>query len=155
MDAVEYLKKAAEGRSVCYTKLTHVTCVANAFHRVSETIRVLYPNVYKLVANGKKLFVNLPARREFFKNKVAETPFPPIPVITRRRTSVDYTDKFEIFCSVANELHRDHASSTAILQQLINVSNEVRMLKLTWPTCIQISYACRFIYPQICCRKEQ
>jgi hypothetical protein len=28
-----------------------------AFYRVCETIRVLYPTVDKLVANGKKLFV--------------------------------------------------------------------------------------------------
>jgi hypothetical protein len=48
-------------------------CVAHASHRVFETIRVLYPNVDKLVANGKKIFVKSPARIEFLKNKAPDT----------------------------------------------------------------------------------
>ena len=46
--------KAGEGLSVSYPKMIHVTCVAHALHRVCETIRVLYPNVDKLIANAKK-----------------------------------------------------------------------------------------------------
>jgi hypothetical protein len=74
--------KAAEGLSVSCPKLIHVTCVAHALHRVRETIPVLYPNVDKLVANGKNNFVKSPARTELFKNKAADTPLLPTPVIT-------------------------------------------------------------------------
>jgi hypothetical protein len=56
-DAAPYMKKTAEGTSVSYPKL----CVAHDLRRVSETIRMLYPNVDKLVANGKKIFVKSPA----------------------------------------------------------------------------------------------
>jgi hypothetical protein len=81
-DTAPYMKKAAEGLSVRYPKLIHVTCVAHALHRVCETIRVLYPNVHMLAANGKKIFVKSPARIELFKNKAPDTPLPPILVIT-------------------------------------------------------------------------
>jgi hypothetical protein len=67
-DAALYIIKAAEGLSVSCPKLIHVTCVAHALHRVCETIPVLYPNVDKLVANEKKIFVKSPARTELFKN---------------------------------------------------------------------------------------
>jgi hypothetical protein len=52
-DVAQYMKKA--GLSVSYPKLMHVTCVVHALHRVCKTICVLYPNVDKLVANGKKI----------------------------------------------------------------------------------------------------
>jgi hypothetical protein len=55
----------------------NVTCVVHVLHRVCETIHVLYPNVGKLVANGKKIFVKSPARIELFKNKAPETSLPP------------------------------------------------------------------------------
>jgi hypothetical protein len=82
-DTAPYMKKAAEGLSASYPELIHVPRVAHALHRVCETIRVLYPNVDKLIANGMKIFVKSPARIELFKNKAPDTPLPPTPVITR------------------------------------------------------------------------
>jgi hypothetical protein len=113
------MKKAAEGLSVGYIKLIHVTCVAHALHSVCETIRVLYPNVDKLVANGEKIFVKSPGRIKLFKNKAPDTPLPPTPVITRwgwLDAAVYYVDSFEIVCSVVNEFDGDDASSVTILQ---------------------------------------
>jgi hypothetical protein len=46
-----------------------------------ETIHVLNPYVDKLVANGKKIFVKLPARIDLFRNKAPVTPLPQTPVI--------------------------------------------------------------------------
>jgi hypothetical protein len=43
-----------EKAELSYLKLIHVTLVAHALHRVCETIRVLYPNVDKLVVMGRK-----------------------------------------------------------------------------------------------------
>jgi hypothetical protein len=50
-------------------------CVAHDLHRVCEAIYVLYPNVEKLVAIGKKVFVKWLARIELFKSKARDTPF--------------------------------------------------------------------------------
>jgi hypothetical protein len=121
-DATPYMKKAAEELSVSYPKLIHVTRIVHALHRVCGTIRVLYPNVDKLVANGKKIFVKSPARIELLKNKAPNTPLPPTPVITRWGTCLDatvyYTEIFEIFCPVVNEFDGDDASSITILQDI-------------------------------------
>jgi hypothetical protein len=116
------MKKAAEGLSVSLPKLMHVTCVVHALHSVCEAIHVLYPNVDKLVANGKKIFVKSPARIELFKNKAPDTLLPPTPVITRWGTWLDatvyYAENFEVFCSVVNEFDGNHASSITILQDI-------------------------------------
>jgi hypothetical protein len=64
-------------------------CVAHALHRVCETIHVLHPNVDKLVANEKKIFVKLPARTLLFENKASDTPLPPTLVITCWGTWLD------------------------------------------------------------------
>jgi hypothetical protein len=80
---------------------------------------VLYPNVNKLVANGKKIFVISPTRIELFKNKASDTPLPPNPVITRWGTWLDaivyYAENLEIVCSIVNELYRDDTFAITIL----------------------------------------
>jgi hypothetical protein len=42
---------------------------------------------------------------------------------------VYYSEIFEIFCSMVNELETDYAFSVAILQGMFNASNELKMLK--------------------------
>jgi len=44
-DAAAYMVKAANGLSVLFPKMIHITCVAHGLHRVAEKIRVLYPEV--------------------------------------------------------------------------------------------------------------
>jgi hypothetical protein len=132
-DAAPYTKEAAERLSVSYPKLIYVTCVTHALHRVCETIPALYPNVDKLVANGKKIFVKLPARIELFKNKAPDTLLPPTPVITQWETWLDatvhYAENFKIFCSVVNEFDGDDASSIIVLQDTFQDSNELKVLR--------------------------
>jgi hypothetical protein len=93
---------------------------------------VLYPNVDKLVANGKEIFVKSPARLELLKNKAPDTPLPPAPVITRWGTWLDaivcYAEKCEIFCSVVNEFDADDATCITILQDIFQDSNELKVL---------------------------
>jgi hypothetical protein len=55
-DVPRYMKIAEEGLSVSYPKLIYITCIGHALHRACETICVLYQNVDKLIANGKKIF---------------------------------------------------------------------------------------------------
>jgi hypothetical protein len=69
-DATLYMKKLAEG---FYPKLIHATCIVHSLHRVFETIHALYPNVKKLVANGMKIFVKLPATTELQKQTSRHT----------------------------------------------------------------------------------
>jgi hypothetical protein len=88
---------------------------------------MLYPNVDKLLAKRKKIFVESPARIELFKNKAPDTPLPPTPVITRWGTWLDatvyYAENFEIFCSVVNEYDGDDVSSVTILQDIFQDYN--------------------------------
>jgi hypothetical protein len=102
---------------VSYPKLIHVTYAAHALHRIYDIIRVLYPNANKLVANGKKIVVKVPATIELFKSKAPDATFP---FSTSRWETwwdviVYYAKRSEVFCSVANELDRDDASSIVIL----------------------------------------
>jgi hypothetical protein len=131
--AAPYMKKAAEGLSVRFLKQIHVICIAHALHKVYETIHVLYTNVDKLVANGNKIFVKSPAGIELFKCKVPDTPLPPTSVITRLGTWLDatvyYAENFGIFCSVVNEFDREDALSITILQDIVQDSNELKVLK--------------------------
>ena len=73
IDAAPYMIKAGEGLSVSYPKMIHVTCVAHTLHRVRETISVLYPNVDKLIANAKNVFVKSPSRLKIFKTRAPNT----------------------------------------------------------------------------------
>jgi hypothetical protein len=93
---------------------------------------VLYPNVDKLVANGKKIFVKFPARIELFKKKAPETPLPPMPVITHWETWLDsivyYAENIKNFCSVVKELT---GTMLPLLQycKAFKDSNELKVLK--------------------------
>lgn len=48
-DAAAYMKKAADDLVVSYPKMVHVTCVVHTLHKMCEKIRVLFPNVDKLI----------------------------------------------------------------------------------------------------------
>jgi hypothetical protein len=43
--------KAAKALQLLYPKMTHVTYLAHALHRVAEEVRGSYPEVDKLIAN--------------------------------------------------------------------------------------------------------
>jgi hypothetical protein len=128
-----YIKEAVKGHPVNYPKLIHVTCGAHVLHRICETICVLYPNVDKLVANGKKIFVKSPARIQLFRNKAPDTSLPPTPVITHwepgRMLLFFCAENFWNICSVQNKIDRDDVSSISILQDICKGSNEFKVLK--------------------------
>jgi hypothetical protein len=104
----------AKELSVSYPKLIQVCTL----HRICETIHGLYVNLYKLVANGKKIFMKLPGRIEIFKNNTPDTLLPETPVHTRWGAWLDapvyYAENFEIFRFVVNEHDSSDASSIAI-----------------------------------------
>ena len=56
-DAAAYMAKAGKALAALFPKMTHVTCLAHALHRVSDTIRRSFPVVDKLIASVKQAFL--------------------------------------------------------------------------------------------------
>ncbi|PSN53697.1 hypothetical protein C0J52_02227, partial [Blattella germanica] len=81
-DSAPYMK-AAEGLSVSFPNMIHVTCIVHGLHRVCEQVRALYLEVDKLISNGKKkVFVKAPMRIDFFKAKNLYLALPRRPIAT-------------------------------------------------------------------------
>src|SRR5215813_10399136 len=99
MDAAPYIVKAEKAIKGFYPKMVHVTCLAHAFHRISEEIRTNYPDVDRLVSNVKTFFVKSPYRIDAFKIRSPTLPLPPKPVITRwgiwLNACIYYSDNFD------------------------------------------------------------
>ena len=72
-----------------YPKMIHVTCLAHALHRVAEEFRGSYPEVDKLIANGKEIFIKSPLRVQKFKEETPTLPLPPQPIVTCWGTCLD------------------------------------------------------------------
>ncbi|XP_018494596.1 uncharacterized protein LOC100903026 [Galendromus occidentalis] len=98
-DAAAYMKKAGDALKVLFPKMTHVTCVIHAMHRVCEEIRVLFPAVDNLIANVKKIFLKAPSRVQTFRLLAPNIGLPPQPVLTRWGTwlaaALYYAENFE------------------------------------------------------------
>lgn len=58
-DAAAYMLSAMSSLRVLYPKMLHVTCLAHGLHRVAEYIRQDFPEVNKLIANVKAVFVKV------------------------------------------------------------------------------------------------
>jgi hypothetical protein len=56
-DAAPYMIKGAKALQLLYPKMINVTCLAHALHRVGEDVCGSYPEVDKLIANGKNIFI--------------------------------------------------------------------------------------------------
>jgi hypothetical protein len=88
-DAAAYMIKAAKALQLLYPTMIHVTCLAHALHRVAEEVRWSYPEVDKLIANGKKIFIKSPLRVQKFKEEAPTLSLPPQPIVTRWGTWLD------------------------------------------------------------------
>ncbi|XP_022166130.1 uncharacterized protein LOC111041895 [Myzus persicae] len=123
-DAAPYMIKAGTTIKALYSKMVHVTCLAHGMHRVAEVIRGKFPEVDKLIAKIKQIFLKAPSRTILFKNKVPDTPLPPQPIITRWGTWLEaasyYCKYFNEVKSVVQELDPDEAVSIKISQNIFN-----------------------------------
>jgi hypothetical protein len=63
--------------------MIHVTCLGYGIHRVAEDIRGKFPEINKLIAKIKQIFLKALSQTILFENKVPGTPLPPQPIITR------------------------------------------------------------------------
>jgi hypothetical protein len=82
-DGSPYMVKAGEAIKLFYLKAIHITCLANAFHRISETVRTGYPKVDKLIANVKKVFRKAPSRIQYFKSIAPSLSLQPETILKR------------------------------------------------------------------------
>ncbi|XP_028967556.1 uncharacterized protein LOC114828271 [Galendromus occidentalis] len=105
-DGAAYMKKAGSALQVIFPKMVHATCAAHAVHQLAEEIRTIFPDVDKLVSNGKKIFLRSAARVSIFREIAPGVPLPPQPVLTRWGTwlnaAVYYADHFDFrrFCTL-------------------------------------------------------
>lgn len=122
-DAAPYMIKAGRALKVLFPSMLHVTCLAHAFHRVAEEVRRKFPDVDKLIANGKKVFRKAPKRVQTFKSIVPDTALPPEPIVTRWgkwiSSALYYAKHFEEFKSVMNALCSTEAVSIEITKQIM------------------------------------
>jgi hypothetical protein len=88
-DAAPYMIKAAKARQLLYPKMIHVTCLVHALHRVAEEVRGSSPEVDKLIANRKKIFIKSPLRVQKIKEEAPTLPLPPQPIVARWGTWLD------------------------------------------------------------------
>ncbi|PSN35166.1 hypothetical protein C0J52_23486 [Blattella germanica] len=109
-DAAPYMKKAAEGLSVSFPNMIHVTCIVHGLHRVCEQVRALYPEVDKLISIGINVFVKAPMKIDLFEAKNPDLALPPILIVTHWGTWLEsvvyYADNFENIKSVIDEVIR-------------------------------------------------
>ncbi|XP_018497021.1 uncharacterized protein LOC108864958, partial [Galendromus occidentalis] len=61
-DGAANMKKAGSALKIIFPRMLHVTCVAHAIHRVAKEVRLLFTDVDKVVASGKKVFRKSAAR---------------------------------------------------------------------------------------------
>jgi hypothetical protein len=135
-DAAPYMVKAAKAIQTFYPKITHVTCLAHGLHRVCEQIRSLYPNVDRLIANIKKVFLKAPSRVLIFKSLEADLNLPPEPITTRWGTWLEavkyYSTNFEKIVKIFDHLQVEDAASIKNAYTILHeesIKNELIFIK--------------------------
>jgi hypothetical protein len=113
--------KAAKTLQLLYPKMIHVTCLAHALHRVAVEVRGSKPEVDKLIANGKKIFIKIPLQVQKFKKEAPTLPLPPHPIVTRWRTWLDaanyYCTDYSETEIIFNKSDRKDSSSIMSVQE--------------------------------------
>lgn len=122
-DAAPYMKKAFKGLKIMLPKMTHVTCLAHALHRIAEEIRKQFPDVDSLISNVKKIFVKSPSRINLFKDIAPTICLPPEPILTRWGTwlkaALYYAANYQTVKDIVERLDPEEASSIEKAQELV------------------------------------
>jgi len=109
-----------------YPKMIHVTCLAHALHRVAEEVRGSYPEVDKLIANGKKIFIKSPLRVQEFNEEAPTLPLLPQPIVTRWWTWLDAANycctNYSQIEKIFSKFDRKDSSSIKSVQELFSVT---------------------------------
>jgi len=122
-DADPYMIKSVKSIKTLYSKMIHTTCLAHGLHRVAETVCILNPEVDKIIASVKKIFIQAPSRVQIFKDISPLLTLPPELVLTRWGTWIQaalyYCEHFEIIKLIVNSLNKDDAISIKTAQKYI------------------------------------
>jgi hypothetical protein len=106
-----------------YPTMIHVTCLAHALHRVAEEVHESYPEVDKLIANGKKVFI---IRVQKFKEEAPTLPLPPQPIVTHWGTWLDAANynctNYSQIGKIFNTFDGKDSSSVKSVQLLFSVT---------------------------------
>ena len=106
--------------------MIHVTCFALALHGVAEEVRGSYPEVEKLTANGKKIFIKSPLRMQKFKEEAPTLPLPPTAHCNTLGTWLDVANYYcTNYCQIEkifNKFDRKDSSSIKSVQELFSVT---------------------------------
>lgn len=131
-DAATYMLKAAQHLKIFYENLIHVTCIAHGTNRVAEVIRLQYPDVNKLINNGKKIFLKAPLRVQTYREILPNIPLPPQPVITRWGTWIQaalfYADNYNAFKDMVESFPTESAESIATCQNIFKKTDLISQL---------------------------
>jgi len=103
--------------------MIHVTCLAHGIHRVAEDIRGNFPEIDKLIAKIKQIFLKAPSQTILFKIKYGMVWYlPPQPIITHWETRFEATSYYCKYLnevkSVVQELDPDEAVSIKVSQNI-------------------------------------
>jgi hypothetical protein len=125
-DATPYMIKAAKALQLLYPKMIHVTCLAHALRGVAEEVRGSYPEVDKLIANGKKIFIQPPLQVQKFKEEAPTLPLPPKPIVTCWWAWLDganyYCTNYSPIGKIFSKFDRKDSSSITSVQELFSVT---------------------------------
>lgn len=82
-DSAPYMVKCGRDLNVFYPDMVHVRCVAHRLHLVCEKAQETFPDVNRLIATMKMVFVKSPNRRAAYKDSCPGLKLPPEPCLTR------------------------------------------------------------------------
>jgi len=124
--AAPYMITAAKALQLLYPKMIHVTCLAHALHIVAGEVHGSYPEVDKLTANGKKIFIKSPLRVQKFNEEATTTSLPPQPIVTRWGTWLDaanyYCTNYSLIEKIFSKFDSKDSSSIKSVQELFSVT---------------------------------
>jgi hypothetical protein len=115
--------KTGEALKTFYPNMIHVTCVAHGLNGVLEKVPEIFPEVNKVVNNGKKILLKSLHRVEIYKN-IMGSELPPEPVIIRWGTWLEaalfYTGHFNKFKIFSNALDEDYQTDCQKIEESQN-----------------------------------
>ena len=118
--------KAAKALQLLYPKMIHVTWLVLVLHRVAEEVCGSYPEVDKLIANGKNIFIKSSLWVQKFKEEAPTLPLPPQPIVTCWGAWLNaanyYCTNYSQIEKIFNKFDRKDSSSIKSVQELFSVT---------------------------------
>ena len=128
-DQASYMLSALSALKMLYNKLSHVTCIVHALHRVCESVHMKYCKANDFVSLMKKVLLKSPYRVQLYK-EITNLPLPPEPVVTRWGTwiknAVFYAENFNRITEFLQELDSSQSEAVANIK-ILSVNKDVKI----------------------------